>query len=282
MKSNEKGITRQSEYYLYTPSRIARELLFYPTIIGKFEYEPGYYIQRNHFDSFLIMLIEEGTCEVLLSGKKHLAGRGSLVLLDCYNEHGYGSPSSWKNIWVHFDGPMARAYYENITALFGNVIVTGSYPSIHYELNSLYLEFAKETSVEETRASLHLTAMLNAILSGEKNSQSYNRNGIKRAIAYINEHFARPNRLNDLAELASLSPWYFTRLFKEETGLTPHQYLLETRISAAKYLLSTTSLTVREIAYRTGFPDESSFCASFKKREHMTPVSYKNTLSQSV
>ncbi|MCR5627211.1 MAG: helix-turn-helix transcriptional regulator [Lachnospiraceae bacterium] len=77
--------------------------------------------------------------------------------------------------------------------------------------------------------------------------------------------------------MASLSPYYFSRLFKAETSFTPHQYVIETRISAAKYLLTSTSEPISQIAYKTGFPDESSFCACFRKKENVTPPCLSKT-----
>ncbi len=278
MTSSEKLISENSEYFLYTPSVMAKELFFYPTIIGRFHYEPGYRIRRTRLNNFLIMLIEDGVCDITLSNETFRAPRGSFVLLDCYDEHEYGSEESWTALWVHFDGPLARKNYQYIVENRGNVILPGNYPTIHYELNTLYLQFLERKPIDEPRSSLHLSAILNSVLSENGEIPSRNADGLKRSIAYINEHFAEKNPLEKLSAIASLSPFYFSRLFRNETGLTPHQYLIETRISAARFLLSSTPLTIKEIAFRTGFSDESSFCACFRSREGTTPATYRKTL----
>jgi len=282
MRSNEKGIAKDSEYFLYTPSVTAKELFFYPTIIGLFSYEAGYRLKRNHFDSFLIMLIEEGVCEININGKTLSAPKGSMVLLDCYGEHEYGSSEPWKSLWVHFDGPLARKYYEYISGNSGNVLFPKNYPAIHYQLQTMYMEFLERKPLDEGRMSLYISTLLCSAFSQDGVTSSQNNyDGVKRAVSYINDNFADSNSLNDLAKKASLSPYYFTRLFKKETGLTPHQYLIETRIAAAKFLLTSTSASIREIAYETGFPDESSLCACFRKREKMTPATYRKMLRSS-
>ena len=56
MLSSEKHVKSGSDYYLYTPSVAAAELMFYPTIVGRFTWEAGYVVHRTHFDSFLLML----------------------------------------------------------------------------------------------------------------------------------------------------------------------------------------------------------------------------------
>ncbi len=67
----------------------------------------------------------------------------------------------------------------------------------------------------------------------------------------------------------------FAKLFKKETGATPHQFLLSTRIAAAKYNLSNTGMTIREIANSCGFEDVSAFCSQFRKRVGCTPGAFR-------
>ena len=94
----------------------------------------------------------------------------------------------------------------------------------------------------------------------------------------MNEHFRENLRLEEISDSVSLSPFYFTRIFSAETGLTPHQYLIATRINTAKYLLTTGTSSIKEIAFQTGFHSESSFCSTFRKREGLTPSAYREKI----
>ena len=85
------------------------------------------------------------------------------------------------------------------------------------------------------------------------------------SIAYINEHFQEQISLNHLAEMANLSLYHFTRSFAKETGFTPHQYLINARVAAAKFMLKSSEIPVKDIGYSAGFHSESSFCTTFKK-----------------
>lgn len=58
--------------------------------------------------------------------------------------------------------------------------------------------------------------------------------------------------------------------------MTPHQYILAARINCAKFLLKTTNLSIKEVAFHSGFNDVSGFCTTFKKREHITPGEYRS------
>lgn len=93
--------------------------------------------------------------------------------------------------------------------------------------------------------------------------------------SYINEHFADNITVEELAERAMISPYYFIRIFKNETGFTPHEYIVSVRINTAKYLLKNTRLTIKNIGFQTGFSCENVFCSAFKKHVGITPAAFR-------
>lgn len=60
---------------------------------------------------------------------------------------------------------------------------------------------------------------------------------LQQVMDYINAHLEQPLGLAELAEVVQMSPGYFSRLFKQSTGLAPHQYLIQCRVKRAKQLL---------------------------------------------
>ena len=98
---------------------------------------------------------------------------------------------------------------------------------------------------------------------------------IEDSIAYINEHITQDLTLDHLAAQATLSPFYFSRLFKKETGFSPHNYIITTRINNAKYLLRTSDASVKTICFETGFTSESSFCTAFRRETGLSPSQYR-------
>ena len=103
MYTTEEKISDSSQYFFHTPTAQAIDLFLYPTVIGRFEYLPGYSLERSRYDSYLLILIESGTMEILLDGKYQLAQKGDIVLLDCYNSHAYRTGTGCKTTWLHFD-----------------------------------------------------------------------------------------------------------------------------------------------------------------------------------
>jgi AraC family transcriptional regulator len=85
------------------------------------------------------------------------------------------------------------------------------------------------------------------------------------------EHLDQLIGLDELATQARLSRYYFCTAFRVATGRTPHAWLTEQRMLRARRLLTDTSLSVGDIAYRVGYASQSAFAATFRRVVGMTP-----------
>lgn len=103
---------------------------------------------------------------------------------------------------------------------------------------------------------------------------------LQQITEYVNEHLHEEVKLIELAAIAQISPYHFLRLFKQSTGLTPHQYILQRRIDKAKYLLQESKLSITDIAFRVGFCDQSHLTRCFKRLLGMTPKQFQSARSQ--
>lgn len=97
-------------------------------------------------------------------------------------------------------------------------------------------------------------------------------------INYINDYLNRDLHIAELANLVQISPYYFSRLFKESIGVTPHNYVTKCRIEKAKQLLKRQDLSIAYIAQQVGFNDQSHFSKTFCKIVGVTPKKYRDSL----
>ena len=153
------------------------------------------------------------------------------------------------------------------------------------QLQKIYDVFRTSSKILEGKLSGRITKLLDNFLYSPDENRGNKIYGstMADAISYINEHFQCDLSLETLAAEANMSPYHFTRVFTKETGITPHQYLIKTRLSAAKYLLKSTETSVKNIAFSTGFHSETSFCITFKNGKTSLPPStagrpWNNTL----
>lgn len=112
-----------------------------------------------------------------------------------------------------------------------------------------------------------------AAAAGENGQRRGVHEGITRAREYVRAHLGERLTLDVLAGIACLSPFHFTRTFRDAVGLTPHAYVLHTRLARAQTLLAA-QLPVSEVAYGTGFADQSHLTHAFRRQFGCTPARY--------
>lgn len=102
-----------------------------------------------------------------------------------------------------------------------------------------------------------------------------NDDRIQKILLYIKKNITEQIDLDKLAQMNCMSKDHFIRIFKNETGETPMQYITQKKIERAELLLSTESIPVKNIAYSLGFDDHSYFNRLFKKIVGQTPLEYR-------
>ncbi len=104
-----------------------------------------------------------------------------------------------------------------------------------------------------------------AVLKPRRQYGGLTRTKLVRAVEYIQDQLAADLTVSGIAQAVGMSPFYFTRLFKESTGQSPHQYVVEARVRRAKELLTTGKFTISEAAHHVGFVDQSHLTRHFKR-----------------
>ena len=104
-----------------------------------------------------------------------------------------------------------------------------------------------------------------------------NKSRIGFVVDYIKRNLHQKLSIESIAKLAYVSKSNFFKMFKDELGTSPNDFILQERISKAKELLATQN-SIKETAYQTGFSDTNYFTRVFKQLEGVTPKSYQNRM----
>jgi AraC family transcriptional regulator len=102
---------------------------------------------------------------------------------------------------------------------------------------------------------------------------------LNRALEYIEANLDRDIHLDQLATAAGLSAFHFAKLFKQSTGSSPHQYVLQRRLERATRLLHTSEMSLAEISQQAGFADQSHFANVFRRFMGLTPSRFRTMRS---
>jgi AraC family transcriptional regulator len=106
-------------------------------------------------------------------------------------------------------------------------------------------------------------------------TRSVDRRRAVEAALWIEAHSAEPIELDDVARTSGLSAFHFLRLFTTVLGVTPHQYLLRSRLGRAARLLADESLSITGIALDVGFNDLSNFVRTFRRAAGVSPRGFR-------
>ncbi len=141
-------------------------------------------------------------------------------------------------------------------------------------------EFKKQTFFNSANASAYLKLCIskisNTVMLSEKSSEIIKK--LDFITDYIHNNINNSLSNDILANLAGYHPYYLNRVFKQIKGITLHQYILNYKLSLSADLLLSTTLTISEIAEKSGFNNQISFIKAFKKLYNSTPTEFQNKI----
>lgn len=155
-------------------------------------------------------------------------------------------------------------------------------------IHQIGLALQAELRSQGNAGSLYVETMANALVVhllrhySTQRHQSISCNGglpqhkLRLITDYINDYLECELSLNELAAIAQLSQYHFCRVFKQATGLKPHQYLVQQRVERAKQLLKQGEMSIAEVAIACGFTHQSHLHRHFKRLTGVTPKTWQN------
>jgi AraC-like DNA-binding protein len=118
-------------------------------------------------------------------------------------------------------------------------------------------------------------AQIEQALARDKRLGSETQRMVRRAMAYIHEHYAEPLGREDVASHVGVSARHLTRCFQQEVGLSPIAYLNRFRVKQAKRLLEAGNSSITAVADAVGFASSGYFTDAFRREVGMSPREYQ-------
>ena len=252
-------------------SEIAKKLYYYVQWTGHFVFKNDFYIKRANLKSYLLLYTIKGSGTLNYENINYELTEKSIMFIDCTKKHEYFPTSkNWEFKFIHFFGSHSKKYYEYITELYNSVVITSQDDFERY-FDTIY-NYVKSSEHEEICSDIIYRLLTKLISNANNTTDTFKINDI---LYYISENYSNNISVRELAEISHLSRCYFSTVFKNSTGFSPYEYILNYRIHIAKQLLYNTTDSIEEISSKCGFSDTSSFIRAFKKQTGVSPLNYR-------
>lgn len=256
-------------------------LLYHASYIGHYICRMDYHISRRMDPSALLQLTLAGEGELRYKNARWPLRRGSCMLIDCRVEHEFfPTAEGWEFKYVHFWGGNTADY---LSFLSSNSPVRNLDESEIHEVESTLDRILYETETESVdnypALSSRIYSLLTLIMAHDRQiterNKSENVRAIPHAVEYIRKNYNHKIDTSEIAHFLNLSRSRLFELFHRTYGMSPHDYIIQYRLSIAKTLLQNTPLSVSEIAEQTGFRDIFAFSRRFKERVGISPKEFR-------
>ncbi len=213
---------------------------------------------------------------IAASGEKEVLEPGDVVL--CFPDvpSTYYSTANWKTYWIVWNGPCARHLEEAGYVSAASPIARDSVGDVLGAYRSLVGLMEREDLASVLERKIVVLRMVEGLFRHNQDDCSPIpcREKIKRAIEFLSKNYACSLSVDELADMFTMSPTNFRRVFKNYSGKTPKELIQALRVSRAKELLSQ-GYDLKTVAAEVGYNDVGYFMRVFKQSTSMTPGQFR-------
>lgn len=274
LPESDTGVLPTSQMYLHLPSDFAKQALYYAPYVGHFFCTPAYKVSRDNYDYYLLLLVDTGELQVEFNGKTFVARARDIVFIDCKQPHAYRALTSLSFRYFHFEGSSSKAFYDILTERYGYLMHPSKQITIESAMSTL-VGLAYDGLLNEYKISAQVHIILSELAAQSASAYNPQDTVIAQAISYLEQHFTEELTVENLAAVVNLSPFYFSRLFRKFTNMSPHAYQVHLRVTLARQLLASSNQAVERISDNCGFSSPQHFIRCFKQHVGCTPRGYR-------
>lgn len=266
--------TNQNAEKHFSPA-FAKHDLFIVTEYGKTPDNMPCYQLRMNSPIACLQYVISGQGTVICDDKIFTVHSGDTFLLPANTNHIYYSTTEnhFERIWINFKGELATALL-NAFQLEGQIVFHQTNTRVFLEEIQRACKTSHNALDYEQNSSLAFFKTMQ-FLAEQKTETKESSEQIEQIRLYIACHVMENVKLCDIAEHFYVSEEHLIRLFKKSYHITPHQYILQSKLRLAMIMLRTTKDSIEEISNRLNFSDPRHFSAQFKKHIGIRPLAYR-------
>ncbi len=220
----------------------------------------------------------QGSGELTLNGKKYIISEGSGMLLFPGEPHFYKrTGEKWIVDWIIFRGSAIESFIRDVANIkASSVYSVPFFDELTEKIKELYLSALDGGPASSLTCSglvyVILTYIMRLSSSLTASSIEVKNRLLAPVLSYIHQNSSKSFTLEELADIAGVTPQHLCAAFKKYVSHTPFEYINMLKIKRSKELIiSDKNISVKEAAYKVGFIDSAYFCRVFRRFEGMTP-----------
>jgi AraC-like DNA-binding protein len=256
-----------------------------PESVGWYTDSPWHSVDRqeNALNNFSLHLVVKGKGFLVVDNQTYSLQAGDAFLYFPLQRQRYYSSQDdpWEVRWMHFYGSKMKDYLLDRGLHRSHLWTVRQWKPLVQAYHELLLEAEENTLYQLARLSTLTYSVIAEFvnqaepLSANKNEETSSR--ILQLLPLIQQEASKPFELEYWAGQAEVSTYYFCKLFRKVTQMTPMTFVKLCRLQLAKqWLLEKRELTIRQIAQDSGYPSTSYFNKRFLEQEGMTPSEYRD------
>lgn len=265
-----------------TPTRHRQLLPFHLLDIGTFHMGDKYFTRRIGLNNFLLIITTEGRGKLRWKEQSCQLSAASAVLIDCNAYHEYCTlpGQTWSFDFLHFGALSIEGYQDLLLKNLTPILLRS--PTQTKKLFDEIRQLSSTNSVVGDAVMSHLiscmlTELVGSLAEGAENPQNLNYRDIAALAEYIRKNFVEDLHIDDFMKITNLSRHYLIHTFEKQIGMSPYRYLHMCRVNYAQKLLTTTDMSVSEIAYSIGYHAPAVFIRHFKSFHGVSPGAYRSS-----